>query len=148
MQRFLHSTFCDDIRQEVGGKLSFIGIYSTTLIAQEFPVTLPKFCVSIVVVSPVERLISALTIRIRRDDEVMYELAVDEKQLANAKNAASEAADDGQPGRVQLFHFINAIAPMKFEGPCKLRVSAQTEDEEIRGLGLQVMQGIIDVPKH
>src|SRR5262249_34042823 len=39
-----YTIFCDDIRQEVGGKISFVGVYSDTIfIHGEFPVTLPKF---------------------------------------------------------------------------------------------------------
>jgi hypothetical protein len=41
---FGYSIFCDDIRQEVHGKLSFIGIYVGTMIVHvPFPTTLPKF---------------------------------------------------------------------------------------------------------
>jgi hypothetical protein len=43
-----YTIFCDDIRQEVGGKLSFVGVYSGTIfIHGEFPVTLPKFAFGI-----------------------------------------------------------------------------------------------------
>ena len=43
------TTFADDLRNEVGGKYSLIGIYTIDLILSgvEFPVTLPKFCVLI-----------------------------------------------------------------------------------------------------
>jgi hypothetical protein len=41
---FGHTVFCDDIRQELGGKVSFIGAYSGTLIVHTpFPIALPRF---------------------------------------------------------------------------------------------------------
>jgi hypothetical protein len=43
-----YTIFCDDIRQEVGGKISFVGVYSGTMFVHgEFPVTLPKFAFGI-----------------------------------------------------------------------------------------------------
>jgi hypothetical protein len=42
------AVFCDDIRQEIGGKVSFIGIYQQSLISPApFPMTLPRLCVSV-----------------------------------------------------------------------------------------------------
>jgi hypothetical protein len=41
------SLFCDDIRAEVGGKMSVMGIYQTDMIFPSqatFPLALPKFC--------------------------------------------------------------------------------------------------------
>jgi hypothetical protein len=44
------SLFCDDIRVEVGGKLSVMGIYQSDMIFPadvSFPLTVPKFCILI-----------------------------------------------------------------------------------------------------
>lgn len=40
------STFCDDIRQEVSGKVSLIGTYGSHMYVDGFPVRLPKLCVN------------------------------------------------------------------------------------------------------
>jgi hypothetical protein len=41
-----YTIFCDDIRQEIGNKLSFIGIYTGLMqIHVPFPVTLPRLCI-------------------------------------------------------------------------------------------------------
>lgn len=51
--RFGYSIFCDDIRNEVGGKLSFIGCYNAVMFVTDvFPFTLPKFCIHLHVVTP------------------------------------------------------------------------------------------------
>lgn len=51
--RYGHSIFCDDIRNEIGGKLSFIGCYNSVMfIPSEFPFTLPKFCIHFHILSP------------------------------------------------------------------------------------------------
>ena len=45
MKPLLSTIYCDDIRQEVGGKLSLMGVYNNVMYVQQFPVTLPKFWV-------------------------------------------------------------------------------------------------------
>jgi hypothetical protein len=46
-----YTTFCDDIRFEVDGKVSLIGSYNGVMnIRGEFPATLPKFAMSTVFV--------------------------------------------------------------------------------------------------
>src|SRR6266566_1063417 len=47
-EAFGSTIFCDDIRVEVGGKLTFVGCYTGTMfIHTGFPVVLPKFCLGI-----------------------------------------------------------------------------------------------------
>jgi hypothetical protein len=50
--RHLQTIFCDDIRHEVGGKLSYIGVYSGRLLVPGFPLSLPKLCVAVRAVAP------------------------------------------------------------------------------------------------
>jgi len=53
MERYGYSIFCDDIRNEPGGKLSFIGCYNAVMFtATQFPLVLPKFCTHFHVFSP------------------------------------------------------------------------------------------------
>jgi hypothetical protein len=44
------SLFCDDIRAEVGGKMSIMGVYQADMIFptnQDFPLAVAKFCILI-----------------------------------------------------------------------------------------------------
>ena len=43
--KFKFSILCDDVRQEVGNKLSFIGVYSKELHIPKTPFTFPKLCI-------------------------------------------------------------------------------------------------------
>ena len=136
--RNLQTIYCDDIRHEVSGKLSYIGVYSTSMIVASFPVTLPKLCVSVRIISPIQKPIESLTVRILEDDAVLQELVIDNEQLAKSRESIPNLASDEQQDSVQVFHAMTAFSPIHFDGPCALRVRAQTEDEEIRGLGLKV----------
>ncbi len=45
---FWQVLFCDDIRNEVGGKVSYMGVYKGVMRVEEaFPVTLPKFAIAV-----------------------------------------------------------------------------------------------------
>src|SRR5215469_71646 len=44
-----HTVFCDDIRYEVSGKITLVGVYAGEMgFVGEFPVTLPKLCLRII----------------------------------------------------------------------------------------------------
>lgn len=42
-----YTIICDDIRQEIGNKLSFIGVYQDNIFVPNLPFTFPKLCFSI-----------------------------------------------------------------------------------------------------
>lgn len=45
--RFNYSIICDDIREEVGNKLSLMGIYGKDIYVPRLPFTFPQLCVAI-----------------------------------------------------------------------------------------------------
>lgn len=60
--RVAHSVFCDDVRFELGNKLSFIGVYSSDIVIyQAFPVAIPKFCIQVWVICDVDDVPERLT---------------------------------------------------------------------------------------
>src|ERR1700761_8771536 len=64
MNRFGYSIFCDDIRNEPGGKLSFIGCYNGVIfVPPEFPLVLPKFCVHVHILSPATEPYESIVVR-------------------------------------------------------------------------------------
>ena len=67
--RIATAIFCDDIRQEVGGKMSFMGCYQSELIVPSTPVVLPKLCIMATVTTPIARPFKSLTIKIMIDDK-------------------------------------------------------------------------------
>ena len=64
MDRYGYSIFCDDIRNEPGGKLSFIGCYNGIIfISGQFPLVLPKLCVHTHIFSPASQPFSSIVVR-------------------------------------------------------------------------------------
>jgi len=66
MDAFGIAIFCDDIREEVGGKVSLIGCYGTDLqfTGMSFPVGVPKLAIYVVARLPIEQQLPQLQLRV------------------------------------------------------------------------------------
>lgn len=144
-QRYIQVIYCDDVRHEVNGKLSYIGVYSSRLFVPTFPAILPKLCVSVQVIAQAEEPLSSLTVRVLRDNEVLQQIVADDKQLSAASESSRDMTDDELQDRLYIFHFLLVFSPIQFDAPCVLKVRAQTESDELRGMGLIVAQAPANV---
>ncbi|MCB1821140.1 MAG: hypothetical protein KDI73_06110 [Candidatus Competibacteraceae bacterium] len=138
--RHVETLFCDDIRHEINGKLSYIGVYSGALLVPAFPATLPKLCVSVKVVTPADEPLRSLTLRVLKDDEILQEIVLDEEQLASALEVFAELSDEERRFRVQMPQFLLEFVPLYLEKACTLRVRALADHSELWGVGLIVDQ--------
>ena len=141
MNRQVHTVFCDDIRQEIGGKVSLIGVYSGKMLVSSFPAVLPKVCLVLSVVTPASDPFRALNIRITRDEELITEMKLEEKDFTSSVEAASDMPEDQKKDRILLFQPMFVFSPFKVDGPCILRVRVGTENGELRGVGLKIELG-------
>ncbi len=140
--RHVETLFCDDIRHEMGGKLSYIGVYSGSLFVQAFPVTLAKLCLSVKIVTPADQPLRSLKLRVLKNEDVLQEIVVDEEQLAAASDLTDDSTEEPGKERVHVTQFMLVFSPIEFDGPCIFRVLAQTEDGEYGGIALQVDQAL------
>ena len=138
--RHVEILFCDDIRHEINGKLSYIGVYSGTLFVPVFPVTLPKLCISVKIVTPANEPLRSLTLRVLKDDEILQEIVFDKEQLVSASEILAELSDEERRLRVQMPQFLLAFSPLHLDKACTLRVRALADHEELRGVGLIIDQ--------
>ncbi len=136
--RHIETLFCDDIRHEVGGKLSFVGVYSGGLLVSDFPVTLPKLCLSLKVITPIDEPLRSLCLRVFKDQEIMQEITLDEEKLVAPSEPLEKLSEEQRQERIYTTQLMLVFSPIQFDGPCTLRVRAQTEDGELRGVGLRV----------
>lgn len=130
-ERFVHTLWCDDIRQEVGNKPSFMGVYTGGLVVQSVPVNLPRLCVWTWVVSPIDRPIGKLTLSVMRDDgQVLASI--------QHESSAIEFPEGVEATRQQLM-FGLALAPISIDDKLRyLKVVANIEGEELQGPKLHV----------
>jgi len=49
-----HVLFCDDIREEVTGKITYIGSYTNVMFVRVLPATIPQFCIVVTILTEVD----------------------------------------------------------------------------------------------
>ena len=128
----MHTLWCDDIRQELGNKPSFMGVYVGGLVLPALPTVMAKLCVWITVSSPVQEPVHKLSVRIVRDDGLV---------LIEAPEAAL-AGDNALPsaGHTRLTMMLGfAIGPIELPANCKyFQVRATADGIELEGSKLWV----------
>ncbi len=121
--RTVIAQFCDDVRQEIGNKFSLMGCYGTDLYVPAFPITLPKLCAFVHVRTDRGHPFERLTLRLVRGDDVLSELVANPEKL--------NAGDTPDWARWISMTGILAVTPFHANGPCRLRVVAETESGTI-----------------
>jgi hypothetical protein len=144
MDRYGYSIFCDDIRNEAGGKLSFIGCYNGVIfISDPFPLVLPKLCVHIHILSPASRPFSSIDVRcyLPGDDKPFSEEPIETPE----RHDQTELVANLKPDTAAPLFIVAAtsliFAPLKLRSPGLMRVRALIDaDQELRLGSLRIEQ--------
>jgi hypothetical protein len=140
MAATLNAVYCDDIRVEVGGKISLMGVYQSDMIFPQFPALVPKFC-------------SRITLRFRVDERpresLSIQLSLDEKEIGRLEIGKQQLDEQGLPpldpaipdeDRFLAIQTVLAFSPFQVEAPCRLRLRAYIDGNEIKGNGLKIRE--------
>lgn len=130
--RHVEVIYCDDIRQEIGQKHSYMGVYSGDMVIPNFPAVLPKLCIAVTVVTPIDDPIETLQINIFQD-------GIDEPIISTEKITAPPPSLEKDDSTLLMAHFMFALSPFQIEKESKLRVVAETECGAIKGRGLRLI---------
>lgn len=138
--RYLTAIFCDDIRHEIGNKLSFMGCYQRELIvAAPIPTALAKLCVYAIATTPKGKPFKTLTFRVMKDDvDELARLEVPPPGLTEAAQIVDETATR------KSVNTALAFSPFLIEKAMSIRVMADTEEGEITGprLLIKIVEGM------
>lgn len=127
VSRIIISQFCDDIRRETGNKYSLMGCYGNELLVEKLPVLLPKLCVQVRVITPIDKPFSKLIIRAMMNDDIIAEMDVVSGEITPQ---IPSGIDD--PVRTEL-SVMMTFSPLPITEPSKLRIEAETDNEILRG---------------
>lgn len=133
--RSVTAIYCDDIRQEVGNKVSYMGTYTGLLLVASLPATIPKLMVAVHVFTPQEQPFKSLKIRLTKNDELLSETQIPDETLES--QAIVPVADLGDEVSI-AFSFIFAFTPLPVTELSKIRIRVQTESEELKGPALVI----------
>ncbi|ENZ75598.1 MULTISPECIES: hypothetical protein [Ralstonia] len=129
---FLYGIYCDDIRQEVGNKLTFVGIYSggELIFPIPFPAVIPKLCVVATFVYP----------KSEPPREIEFKVSLEGNEVARAmvqpppdhQRSIFDGVEDGYPRRatIQASFFLS---PLTIEKESILRLEANVDGTRFFG---------------
>lgn len=139
--RILTAIYCDDIRNEVGNKMSFMGCYQSELFVPTAPIGLAKLCIFATVLTPIARPFKSLTLRVLLDETELARMEVPAEQFSNLPDVPDATATR------RSFSAALAFSPFIIEKPAVLRVVADTEECELIGPRLAIkVQAAQEVP--
>ncbi|MDQ6435531.1 hypothetical protein RB623_15850 [Mesorhizobium sp. LHD-90] len=130
--------FCDDIRSEIGGKHTLVGVYGSNLIIKKAkPAILPLISVAATIVIPNEFKATTMIYRLKRyktEDDLGsddYEILVESKRELKNKPIT--------PGRVSREVEMFSLSQLQVEDDCLLASRAYFEDLEVK-LGVLIVK--------
>lgn len=138
--------FCDDVRQEIGGKRSFIGVYGDELYVPTLPALIPKFYIVVVASCHIDNIPKTLSLSFTLGDEVvdhseMPTALLDGWRAQATESVALESAGTPQapPARARvMIEFM--VSPFVIKGEGWLVACVETEDDLIRVGSLKIVK--------
>jgi hypothetical protein len=128
MTRYVHATYCDDIRQEVGGKITLVGIYAGQCIVPAVPCVLPKLCVVINLSAPRSEPITSAVVTGAFAGNEVFNMTLESEQISQIMAPSYEARPDGQNMMLML---MGVMSPFNVATPGKLTLNVLANGEEI-----------------
>jgi hypothetical protein len=133
LNRHLSVIYADDLRQELGGKITIVGVYQTQMLVEAFPIVLPKLAVLVTAVTPVDQPFGHVSVQLMRDDEILQSFDVD----LTDDETLDLSTNQNDASTLEL-NFANIISPLQLDGPCNLRVRLMTNSGVIFGRPLLI----------
>jgi hypothetical protein len=129
---YVHSVFCEDIRPEVAGKYSLMGVLGNEIVVPQTPVILPKVGIAIWIVTPPNKIYRIVRIIILFEENLLidnvYPVDMPGDAPKNKRNARL------------VSQFQLAISPFHIPSEGVLKVRVHLDDgPEIKGGGLTVI---------
>lgn len=140
-ERHIFCLFADDIRQEINGKVSLIGIYQGGMnVVGPVPQILPRLVISTYVDTPVDRPFGELSVDVMLDDKEMQNVTPPPQALEEMQTAARQ---DKEVKTVSM-QMVFVLQPFQVNGNGKLWVRVRDNGEALESnpLKIQVLEGM------
>lgn len=131
MGRHAYSQFCDDIRLEVGSKISMMGMYNGELHVAVMPVFLPKLCVAVYCSTEIDRLFKSIIIRITSGDEVLQESSIPPAELDRMQSDLAARSSASDPIKIITIGMHFNLVPFPIEKETSVTATVIADGEEM-----------------
>lgn len=133
--------FADDLRFELGNKVSLIGMYSGEMFVSTLPALVPKLVATAFCATPVNDPIKSLSFKVLLGDQLLQEgvLPADALQHMQAQ-LANRGSEEDPVSEVSVG--INVIlTPLNVTAPSTLKVLLMVDGREMVAGKLRIQQG-------
>jgi hypothetical protein len=132
--RYVHALWCDDIRQEIGNKPSFMGAYIAGLTVPSLPTIMPRLSVYVWATTPLEHPFKKAVVKITRDDGFL----VAQIDANNIEQDMSKSPNYEDAKNMVLMFGVN-LAGVELPDNCKyFSIGVETESESLEGPKLRI----------
>ena len=141
ISRTVNTIYCDDIRREVGNKMSYMGVYTSKLLVPEFPAILPKLSIIIEVRTSMSEPFEELELRILQGENIVGQVDFDSDTLSTQSSLTEDSDADNETdidNRMVVVRAVVTISPLVVSETQTIRVRANTESGELKGPGLRL----------
>lgn len=138
--------YCDDIREETGNKVSYMGIYGGELMVDSLPTVLPKLCAAVKVVTSTREPFQSLRIRVIREAGQERSELLDTGALQMPAHRTTPEPEDSP----QVWQMAFVFASYRVENEQQWQVEVSSEGETLVSLPLRIHQkrSVLAAPAH
>lgn len=136
--------FCDDVRREVGDKLSLMGVYNGSLIFNKFPAQMPILHAVLSLVFPIDIIPESLKLILTDDDDLEFTVEFTEEELTEQRERALTSGDS-EAKNCKMTSIIK-LPNVSFKSKTIFRTIATLNGDPILGDGL-IVTSLEDVNK-
>src|SRR5690606_19978910 len=79
--------YADDLREEVGGKISIIGVYPAKMVFPSFPAVLPKLAIFLTATCSAEAPFKKLEVQVHKGEELIFQKSLTDEELQQLASA-------------------------------------------------------------
>lgn len=137
MNRYTYNIICEDVRQELHGKTSLMGVYPGAIYFPNFPAMIPKLCILINIVTAADKPFKNVSIRGTHAGEELFVMVLDEEVIAKSSKPSTNFTD-------KRFFKMQAMAKLSFvvfEAAEPLVIDVVADGEVIPSPSLAIRQG-------
>lgn len=125
--------FCDDVRHEVGGKVSYMGVYSGEItVYGDTPLNLGSFCVAASYLDTPPQEDKLVEFKIIKEGSTVETLHLSQVTIPAQPKELDLEEDDANGTRFVGVKILARFTPLLISEPCKIRVRAYVDGNEIR----------------
>lgn len=135
MMRQIDVIYCDDIREEIGNKVSYMGVYFGELRVNVAPMLLGKLCLGVRLRTPISQPFESLEVRVLKEKKGV-EIGEILATGVIEQPADFTVDDDAATQILAQLHFM--LQPFQIDDDFEIRVKAKTESEELVSSALRI----------